>query len=78
MAQSATQSSRRPCCCSAAARLLCSMARVTRNPSAAAEALFKMAAQAYATLSDPALRRRYDAQRALAQATDAAAAAYAR
>jgi DnaJ-domain-containing protein 1 len=46
---------------------------------AAAEALFKMAAQAYATLSDPALRRRYDAQRALAQATDAAAAAgYAR
>ena len=32
---------------------------------AAAEALFKMAAQAYATLSDPALRRRYDAQRAL-------------
>jgi DnaJ family protein C protein 7 len=44
----------------------------------AAESLFKLAAQAYAVLSDAALRRRYDTQRTVAQAQDAAAAAYAR
>ncbi len=45
---------------------------------AAAEALFKMAATAYAVLTDVALRRRYDAQRTLAAATEAGAAVYAR